>query len=112
MAANPNELTIEDTALILVDHQPAVALCAPSLRTDVLINNVAGLAKSAKLLGVPTVLTTVGAQGRILADPIFKEIGEISRRSLPSTGPRHMPGRTLTFALRSKRRGERSSSWS
>jgi nicotinamidase-related amidase len=77
MAANPNELTIENSALILIDHQPAVALCAPSLRTDVLINNVAGLAQSAKLLGVPTVLTTVGAQGSILADPIFKEIGEI-----------------------------------
>ena len=40
MAANPNELTIENSALILIDHQPAVALCAPSLRTDVLINNV------------------------------------------------------------------------
>jgi len=83
MAANPNELTIENSALILIDHQPAVAVCAPSLRTDVLINNVAGLAKSAKLLGVPTVLTTVGAQGSILVDPIFKEIGEI----FPETSP-------------------------
>ena len=71
---NPNELTIENSALVLIDHQPAVALCAPSLRTDVLINNVAALAKSAKVLGVPTVLSTVGAQGSVLVDPIFKEV--------------------------------------
>jgi nicotinamidase-related amidase len=42
-----------------------------------MINNVAGLAQAAKILGVPTVLTTVGAQGSILADPLFKEIAEI-----------------------------------
>lgn len=74
---NPNELTIENSALILIDHQPAVALCAPSLRQDVLVNNVAGLARCAKLLGVLTVLTTVGARGSVLADPIFKEISEV-----------------------------------
>jgi len=31
----------------------------------------------AKALGVPTVLTTVGAQGSVLVDPIFKEIQAI-----------------------------------
>ena len=77
MTKNPNELTIENSAVLLIDHQPMVALCGPSLRTDVLINNVAGLAKAAKVLGVPTVLSTVGAQGSILADPIFKEISEV-----------------------------------
>jgi uncharacterized protein (TIGR02246 family) len=42
-----------------------------------MINNVAGLAQAARDLGVPTVLTTVGAQGSVLADPLFKEISEI-----------------------------------
>jgi len=37
MASNPNELTMENSAVVLIDHQPAVALCAPSLRTDVLV---------------------------------------------------------------------------
>lgn len=83
MANNPNELTIENSAVVLIDHQPAVALCAPSLRTDVLVNNVAGLAKAAKILGVPTVLSTVGAQGSVLADPIFKEIGEVFPDVIP-----------------------------
>jgi nicotinamidase-related amidase len=77
MAKNPNELTIENSAVVLIDHQPAVALCAPSLRTDVLVNNVAGLATAAKRLRVPTVLSTVGAKGSVLVDPIFKEISDV-----------------------------------
>jgi len=80
---NPNELTIENSAVVLIDHQPAVALCAPSLRQDVLVNNTAALARSAKVLGVPTVLTTVGAQGSVLADPIFKEISEVFPEIIP-----------------------------
>src|SRR5215468_7459986 len=83
MASNPNELTMENSAVVLIDHQPAVALCAPSLRTDVLVNNVAALARSAKALGVPTVLTTVGAQGSVLVDPIFKEIGDVFPEAVP-----------------------------
>jgi nicotinamidase-related amidase len=77
MTQNPNELTVDNSALLLIDHQPAVALVAPSLRTDVLVNNVAGLVKAAKVLNVPTVLTTIGATGSVLADPIFKEIAEV-----------------------------------
>ena len=76
MAKNPNELTTENSAVVLIDHQPAIAMISPSLRTEVLVNNVAGLAHAAKALKVPTVLTTVGAKGSILADPIFKEISE------------------------------------
>lgn len=74
---NPNELTIENSAVVLIDHQPAVALCGPSLRTEVLVNNVVGLARSAKALGIPTVLSTVGAEGSVLVDPIFKEISDV-----------------------------------
>jgi len=81
--SNPNQLTIENSALVLIDHEPAVALCAPSLRTEVLVNNVVGLARCAKLLNVPTVLTTVGAQGSVLADPIFKEIVEVFPEMTP-----------------------------
>src|SRR5256885_4692276 len=77
MTKNPNELTIENSAMVLIDHQPAIAMISPSLRAEVLVNNVAGLARAAKALGVPTVLTTVGAKGSILADPIFKEISEV-----------------------------------
>ena len=74
---NPNELTIENSALVLIDHQPWVAFGVKSIDTGLLVNNVAGLAQTARDLGVPTVLTTVGARGGVLADPIFKEIGDL-----------------------------------
>jgi nicotinamidase-related amidase len=76
MPDNPNELTIENSVLVLIDHQPAVALNVHSIDHGILINNVAALAQMAKELGVPTVLTTVGAYGSVLVDPIFKEISE------------------------------------
>lgn len=71
---NPNELTIENSVLILIDFQLAIAMISPSLRPEILINNVTGLAKTAKALGIPTILTTVGAKNSILADPLFKEL--------------------------------------
>jgi nicotinamidase-related amidase len=77
MTDNPNELTIENSAVVLIDHQPWVAFAIESIDRTVLINNVTGLARAANALGVPTVLTTVGAQGSVLADPIFSQISEV-----------------------------------
>src|ERR1700730_5275731 len=74
MANNPNELTIDNSVLMLIDHQPMVGFSVHSIDPGLMINNVAALARAARDLGVPTVLTTVGAKGSILADPIFKEI--------------------------------------
>ena len=77
MSENPNQLTPENSALVLIDHQPAIALLCNSIAHTDLVNNVAALATTAKTLGVPTVLSTVGAQGSVLVDPIFKEISEV-----------------------------------
>src|SRR5882757_7075715 len=77
MTNNPNELTIENSAVVLIDHQPAVGLAVNSIDRTVLVNNVSGLAAAAKALGVPTVLSTIGAKGSVLVDPIFKEIQAI-----------------------------------
>jgi nicotinamidase-related amidase len=74
---NPNELTIENSVLVLIDHQPWIALMVHSIDPGLMINNVAGLAQAAKNVGVPTILTTIGAKGSILVDPLFKEITEI-----------------------------------
>jgi nicotinamidase-related amidase len=76
-------LTIENSALVLIDHQPWVAFTVRSIDHRLLINNVAGLARAAKALGVPTVLSTVGAKGSVLVDPIFKEISD----AFPETTP-------------------------
>jgi nicotinamidase-related amidase len=107
MAKNPNELTIENSVVILIDHQPWVAFAVHSIDPGLMMNNVVGLAQVARDLGVPTVLTTVGAKGSVLVDPIFKEISDlfpgvtpIDRTSTHAWSPR--------FARLSTRPGERS----
>jgi hypothetical protein len=77
MTNNPNELTIENSALVLIDHQPAVGLAVHSIDQGLLVTNVSSLAQAAKALGVPTVLSTIGAQGSVLVDPIFQEISDV-----------------------------------
>src|SRR6266566_5783067 len=52
-------LTPDNCALILIDHQPFQFAGLRSHDTQTVINNVVGLAKSAKIFGVPTLLTTV-----------------------------------------------------
>jgi len=52
MTNNPNELTIENSVLVLIDHQPWIALMVHSIDPGLMINNVAGLAQAAKNLGV------------------------------------------------------------
>jgi hypothetical protein len=48
MTNNPNELTIENSTLVLIDHQPAIALAVHSIDHGLLINKIAALARTAK----------------------------------------------------------------
>ena len=48
MTNYPNQLTIENSALVLIDHQPWVAFAVHSIDPGLMINNVAGLARAAK----------------------------------------------------------------
>jgi nicotinamidase-related amidase len=48
-----------------------------SIDHALLVNNVTGLARAARDLGVPTLLTTVGASGGPLRDPILQQISEV-----------------------------------
>jgi len=52
-------LTPDNCVLLLIDHQPFQVAGLRSHDTQSMINNVVGLAKSAKAFGVPTLLTTV-----------------------------------------------------
>jgi len=52
-------LTPDNCVLMLIDHQPFQFAGLRSHDTQTIINNVVGLAKSAKIFGVPTLLTTV-----------------------------------------------------
>jgi nicotinamidase-related amidase len=77
MTNNPNELTIENSVLILIDHQPWVAFSVRSIDPGLMLNNVVALAQGARDLGVPVVLTTVGARGSVLVDPIFQQVSDL-----------------------------------
>jgi len=52
-------LTPTNCCLMLIDHQPFQVAGLRSHDTQTMINNVVGLAKAAKIFGVPTLFTTV-----------------------------------------------------
>src|SRR5713101_4766203 len=52
-------LTPEESVLILIDHQPFQFANLHSHEPMMIVNNVIGLAKAAKIFNVPTILTTV-----------------------------------------------------
>jgi nicotinamidase-related amidase len=76
-------LTPDNCALILIDHQPFQFAGLRSHDAQTVINNVVGLAKSAKVFGVPTLLTTVlERQGGVLVkqlQDLFPEQKPIDR---------------------------------
>ena len=49
----------EDSILVLIDHQPYQFANLNSHEPTMIVNNVIGLAKTAKVFNVPTILTTV-----------------------------------------------------
>ncbi len=51
----------EDSVLVLIDHQPFQLANLNSHDPQMVVNNAAGLAKAAKVFGVPTILTSVVA---------------------------------------------------
>jgi len=55
-------LTPENSALIVIDYQPVQVNSIASMDRQLLINNIVGVAKAAKLYQVPTVLSTVNVQ--------------------------------------------------
>ena len=65
-------LTPQNSAVILIDHQPQMAFAVQSIDRTLLVNNVTGLAKAAKVFNVPTVLTSVAEKS--FSGPIFPEV--------------------------------------
>ncbi|GHB04707.1 isochorismatase family protein [Modicisalibacter luteus] len=52
-------LTPTNSQLIFIDQQPQMAFGVQSIDRQALKNNVVGLAKAAKVFGIPTIITTV-----------------------------------------------------
>nr|WP_168515078.1 hydrolase [Streptomyces sp. S1D4-11]QIZ00465.1 hydrolase [Streptomyces sp. S1D4-11] len=55
-------LTFEESVLVLIDHQPFHFANVNSHETTMIVNNVIGLAETAKEFGVPTILTTMAEE--------------------------------------------------
>jgi len=81
-----NLLTPSNCTMILIDHQPLQFTGVQNIDGTLLINNVVGLAKTAKLFGVPTILTTVLEErgGFLLKDlqDVFPDHKTINRTTL------------------------------
>lgn len=80
-APAPKLLTPSDHTLILIDHQPQMAFATRSMDIAELRNNVTGLAKSAKVFKVPTILTTVAEKS--FSGPIFPELQAVFPNQKP-----------------------------
>ena len=68
----PSLLSPDNSALLLVDHQPGLALQITTIDVQLLVNNVTAITKAAKVFGVPTVLSTVGAA--VNRDPLLAAV--------------------------------------
>jgi nicotinamidase-related amidase len=68
-------LTAENAALVLVDHQVGLMTGVRDYETGELKHNVVALAKAAKLLRVPTVVTTTARDS--MWGPTFPELVEV-----------------------------------
>lgn len=64
---NPGNCT-----LALIDHQPQMFFGVESSNREVIMNNVVGLAKAAKIFNVPTIFTTVAAKS--FSGPLIPEL--------------------------------------
>jgi len=56
-------LSAENTVLLMVDHQVGLLSGVRDFSTAELAHNIAALAKAAKVLGVPIIVTAVGSDG-------------------------------------------------
>lgn len=74
-------ITPENSALILIDHQPQMTFGVQSIDRQILVNNVTGLAKAGKVFDIPTVLTTVAAKS--FSGDIYPEIQAVFPDHVP-----------------------------
>ncbi len=68
-------LTPDNCAFALIDHQPQMFFGVESANRQTIVNNVVGLAKTAKVFKVPTVLTTVAAKS--FSGPLIPQLQSV-----------------------------------
>ena len=88
-------LTPQNSALILIDHQPFQFANLHSHEPTMIVNNVIGLAKTAKVFNVPTILTTVLEERGGISSRDCRTSSPIRSRS---TAPSSTPGKTSAWS--------------
>ncbi len=68
-------LTPQNSTLILIDYQPQTVVGVQSHDHSLIMNNVVGLAKTAKVFDLPTILTTVAAE--TFTGPLMQAITDV-----------------------------------
>lgn len=79
--AKTDLLTADNSAIILVDHQPQMLFGVQSADRQTIINNTVGLAKTAKVFNAPIILTTVATES--FSGPIHPQIQEVFPEQKP-----------------------------
>jgi len=72
-------LTPTNCTLLLIDYQPQMLFTVKSIDNETLVNNAIGLAKSAKVFKVPTILTSISQKsfnGKIF-NPLQKVLSQL-----------------------------------
>jgi nicotinamidase-related amidase len=89
MSGKLQVLTPQNSQLIFIDQQPQMAFGVQSIDRQLLKSNVVGLAKAAKVFGIPTTITTVETESfsghtypELLA--VFPEAPVLERTSMNS----------------------------
>lgn len=77
-SSNPKVPTLLDPrncVVLMIDYQPQMAFGVGSMDGQTLLNNATGLAKAAKVFGVPLVLTSVAEKS--FSGPTFKQLRDV-----------------------------------
>src|SRR5580658_2581596 len=73
-------LTPQNAALIIIDFQPVQIASVAAMDRRILVHNIVAVARTAKLYGLPVVLSTVNAKAN---QPMIQQVREL----FPEIGP-------------------------
>jgi hypothetical protein len=99
----PTRFEEDQCAVVFLDHTPSV-FPVRSMEPLKLENNVIGLAKVARELGMPVVVSSLAPKQALLADPLFQKLAGVLYADDLIQGPCSMPLAASLSGAPSKRR--------
>ena len=103
-------LTPQDSALIIIDYQPIQVTSVASMDRRTLVSNIVAVARTAKLYGLPIVLSTVNVKTG-MNQPTIHQLQEILAGVESFDAPRSTPGKTWNSSRQSRRQVAKSWLW-